>query len=168
MIFFASGTLVDPPLAPTVRGLAGPPAAPSDHCYGGLRVSFSHSEGRKPQKVGGCGWTRCPRNEIFSHVAQDTAHSWFRGAGAHCAVFGAFWRHFGPFLGHIVELKGTRGLFDTVKSSRMWRWPPLSFVWAFRLALGAILGENGCFWPKTAQIWEGTSRLGATAPGRHR
>ena len=23
-------------------------------------------------------------------------------------------------------------------------------------------------WPKTAQIWEGTSRLGATAPGRHR
>ena len=31
MIFFAPGTLVDPPLAPTVRGLAGPPAAPSDH-----------------------------------------------------------------------------------------------------------------------------------------
>ena len=31
MIFFALGTLVDPPLAPTVRGLAGPPAAPSDH-----------------------------------------------------------------------------------------------------------------------------------------
>ena len=31
MIFFALGTLVDPPLAPTVRGLAGLPAAPSDH-----------------------------------------------------------------------------------------------------------------------------------------
>ena len=31
MIFFALGTLVDPPLAPTVRGLAGHPAAPSDH-----------------------------------------------------------------------------------------------------------------------------------------
>ena len=30
MIFSALGTLVDPPLAPTVRGLAGPPAAPSD------------------------------------------------------------------------------------------------------------------------------------------
>ena len=29
IIFFALGTLVDPPLAPTV--LAGPPAAPSDH-----------------------------------------------------------------------------------------------------------------------------------------
>ena len=32
-IFFDPGTLVDPPVAPTVRGLAGPPAAPSDHWY---------------------------------------------------------------------------------------------------------------------------------------
>ena len=46
--FFAPGTLVDPPLAPTVRGLAGPPAAPSDHWYGGLRVSFGDSEAWKP------------------------------------------------------------------------------------------------------------------------
>ena len=38
IIFFAPGTPVDPPLAPTVRGLAGPPAAPSDHWYGGLHV----------------------------------------------------------------------------------------------------------------------------------
>ena len=38
MIFFALGTLVDPPLAPTVRGLAGPPAAPSDH-WNGVYVS---------------------------------------------------------------------------------------------------------------------------------
>ena len=30
-IFFAPGTPVAPPLAPTVRRLAGPPAAPSDH-----------------------------------------------------------------------------------------------------------------------------------------
>ena len=48
IIFFAPGTLVDPPLAPTVRGLAGPPAAPSDHWYGGLRVSFGDSEAWKP------------------------------------------------------------------------------------------------------------------------
>ena len=34
MIFFAPETLVDPPLAPNVRGLAGPPAAPSEHWYG--------------------------------------------------------------------------------------------------------------------------------------
>ena len=116
-VFFALGTLVDPPLAPTVRGLAGPPAAPSDHWYGGLRVSLGNSEAWKPQKVGGCGWTRCPRNSYLSHVAQDTARSWFRGVAAHCAVFKAFWCLFGSFLEHIVELKGTRGLFDTVKSS---------------------------------------------------
>ena len=97
MIFSAPGTLVDPPLAPAVRGLAGPPTAPSYHWYGGLRVSMGHSEGWKPQKVG-----RCVR-----------------------------------------------------------------FILAFRPGLGVILGENGCFWPKTAQIWEGTSQLGATAPGRH-
>ena len=48
MIFFALGTLVDPPLAPTVTGLAGPPAAPSDHWYGALRVSLGHSEAWKP------------------------------------------------------------------------------------------------------------------------
>ena len=48
MIFFALGTLVDPPLAPTVRRLAGHPAAPSDHWYGGLRVSLGDSEAWKP------------------------------------------------------------------------------------------------------------------------
>ena len=48
MIFFALGTLVDPPLAPTVRGLAGPAAAPSDHWYRGLRVSLGDSEACKP------------------------------------------------------------------------------------------------------------------------
>ena len=44
IIFSAPGTLVDPPLAPTVRGLAGPPAATSDHWYGGLRGSLGVSE----------------------------------------------------------------------------------------------------------------------------
>ena len=66
IIYFALGTLVDPPLAPTVRGLAGPPAAPSDHWYGSLRVSLGNSTAWKPQKVGGCGWTRCPRNSGLS------------------------------------------------------------------------------------------------------
>ena len=35
-------------------------------------------------------------------------------------VFGAFWRLLGPFLGHIVELEGTKGPLVTVKSSRTW------------------------------------------------
>ena len=114
-IFFALGTLVDPPLAPAVRRLGCPQAPPSDHWYGGLGGSLGDSEAWKPQNVGACGWTRRPRNSDLSHVAQDTARAWFRGVGAHCAVFGAFWRLFGLFLGHIVELEGTRELFDTVK-----------------------------------------------------
>ena len=47
-VFFARGTVVDPPLAPTQRGLASPPAAPSDHRYGGLCVSLGCSEAWKP------------------------------------------------------------------------------------------------------------------------
>ena len=65
---------------------------------------WGDSEAWKPQKLGGCGWTRCPLNRILSHVAEDPARAWFWGVGAHCANFGAFWRFFGPYLGHIVEL----------------------------------------------------------------
>ena len=144
MIFFAPGTLVDPPLAPTVRGLCYPPAAPSDHKYGCLGVSLGGFEAWKPQKVGACGWNRCPQNSVLSHVAQDTARAWFRGVGAHCADFGAFWRLFGPFLGHIVELKGTRGLFDTVESSRTWS------VATVLLRLVVLTGFRGRFGPKKA------------------
>ena len=53
MIFFAPGTLVDPPLAPTVRGPGCPPAAPSDHWYVGLGGSLGDFVAWKPQKVGG-------------------------------------------------------------------------------------------------------------------
>ena len=76
--FFRPGTTVDPLLAPTVRRLRCPPAPPSDHWYGGLGVSLGDSEAWKPQKVAGCGWTRCPRNSVLSHVAQNTARAWFR------------------------------------------------------------------------------------------
>ena len=54
MIFFAPGTLVDPPLAPTVRGLGCPPAPPSDHRYGCPGVRLGDFEAWKPQKAGGC------------------------------------------------------------------------------------------------------------------
>ena len=95
IIFFASGPLVDPLLAPTQRGPRYPPAPPSDHLYGCLGVSLGDFEAWKPQKVGGCGWNRCPQNRILSHVAQNMARAWFRGVGAHCANFGAFWCLFG-------------------------------------------------------------------------
>ena len=158
MIFCAPGTLVDPALAPTVRRLGCPPAPPSDHWYGGLGGSLGDSEGWKPQKVGGCGWTRCPRNWILCHVAQDTARSWFRGVGAHCADFGAFWRLFGPFLGHIMELKGIRGLFDTVKSSRTWSVATVS------LHLGILPGFGGYFGRKKAVFRPKLRRFGKAPP----
>ena len=169
MIFFAPGTLVDPPLAPTVRRPGCRLAPPSDHWYGGLGGSLGDSEAWKPQKVGGWGWIRCPRNSDLGHVAQDTARAWFQGVGARCADFGAFWRLFGPFLGHVVELKGTRGPFDTAKSSRTCSVAAVSLRMGFSAGFGGCFGRKmAVFWPKPAQIWEGTSRLGAPAPGRHR
>ena len=158
MIFFALGTLVDPLVAPAVRGPGCPPAPPSDHWFRGLGVSLGDSEAWKPQKVGGCGWTRCPRNWILSHVAQDTARAWFRGVGAHCADFGAFWRLFGPFRGHIVELKGSRGLFDTVKSSRTWDVATASF------RLGVSRGFGGCFGRKKAALGHKMRSFGRAPP----
>ena len=167
--FFRPGTLVDPSLAPAVRGPGCPPAVPSEHWYGCLGVRLGDSEGCKPQKVGGCGWTRCPWNRILKHIAQDTARAWFRGLVKMAQIFGAFWRLFGLFLGHIVELGGTRGLFDTVKSSRTWPLATVSLRLGISPWFGAYFGrKNGCFWPKSAQIWKGTSQLRATAPGRHR
>ena len=149
---------MDPPLAPPVRGLGCPPAAPSDHWYGGLGVLLDVSEACKPQKVGGCGWTRCPRNWDLSHIAQDTARSWFRSVGAHCADFSAFWHHFGTFLGHIVHLKGTRGPFDTVKSSRTCSVATVS------LPLGVSPGFWGLFWAKNGSFGPKQRRFGRAPP----
>ena len=149
---------MDPPLALGGRAPGCPPAPPSDHWYGGLGVSLGDSEAWKPQKVGGCGWTRCPWNWDLSHVIQDTAGAWFRGVGAHCADFVAFWRLFGPFLGHIVELKGTRGLFDTAKSSRTWDVATVSF------RLGGSPGFWGYFGRKMAVFGPKMRTFGRAPP----
>ena len=95
LFFSAPGTPVDPPVAPSVRRLGCPPAAPSDYWYGRLGVSLGDSEAWKPQKVGGCGWNRCPRISVLSHVAHDTARSWFWVCLTKithiCAFFGHLW-----------------------------------------------------------------------------
>ena len=149
---------MDPPLAPTGCGPGCPPAPPSDHWYGGLGVSLGDSAAWKPQKVGGCGWTTCPPNRILSHVARDTARAWFRGVGAHCTDFGALGRPFGPFLGHIVELKGARRLFDTMKSSRT------RSVHTVSLHLGALPGFSGYFGRKRAVFGPKLRRFGRAPP----
>ena len=149
---------MDPPLAPAVRGLGCPPAPPSDHWYRGLGGSLGDSEAWKPQKVMGCGWTRCPRNSVLSHVAQGTARSWFRGVSAHCADFGAFWRLFGLFLGHIGELGGNKELLVTVKSSRTW----IVATVCFRLAVST--GFRGGFGPKKAVLGHEMRSFGRAPP----
>ena len=163
MIFFGPGTLVDPLLAPTVRGPGCPPAPPSDHWYGGLRVSLGDSEAWKPQKVGSCGWTECPQNRILSHVAHDTARAWFRGVGIYCADFWPFLADFGPCLGHIVQLEGKKGLLGRGQSGRT-----LPSFGRFEWVWGPFWAKKGWFGAQNSQFWEGTSKLGAHAPGRHR
>ena len=168
--FSPPGTPVDPPLAPAVRGLGCPPATPSEHWYGGLGVSLGHFEARKARKVGGCGWNRCPRNLVWSHVAQDTARSWFWGCLTQTSHIQAIFSHFfGPFLGHIEELEGKNRLLVTGQSRRTCSVATvcsrLAILSGFRGWFGP---KNGCFGAQNAQFWEGTSRLCAPAPGRHR
>ena len=80
---------VDPFGHPPVWASACSLPQPSGPRYGGLDVPLGNSEGWKPQKVGGCGWNRCPRNRILSHVAKDMAYSWFVAVG--------IWSFWGPF-----------------------------------------------------------------------
>ena len=74
---------------------------PSGPRYGGLDVHLGNFEGWKPQKVGGCGWSRCPRNRILSHVAKDMAYSRFVAVG--------IWSFWGPFWAVSTTYHGVRG-----------------------------------------------------------
>ena len=67
----------------------------------GLGVRLGNFEGWKQQKVGGCGWSRCPRNRISSHVAKDMAYSWFVAVG--------IWSFWGPFWAVSGTYHGVRG-----------------------------------------------------------
>ena len=69
----------------------------------------------------------------------------------------------GLFLGRIVELEGNRAIKAHVECSN--RFPPLG---RFEWVPGPFWAKKGCFGAQTVQLWEGTSRLGAPAPGRHR
>ena len=155
MIFFAPGTLVDPPLAPAVRGPGCPPAPPNDHWYGGLGLSLGDFEAWKPQKVGGCGWTRCPRNSVLSHVAQDTARSWFWACWTQTPHIQAI---FGPFLGHIVELEGKKVLLVMGQSRRT------CSVATTCLRLAVLTGFRGRFGPKKAVLGHEMRSFGRAPP----
>ena len=89
-----------------------------------------------------------------------------------CCTLRRFWGFLAPFWAISRKYRGVRGHQRSlghekgkphVKCSS--RLPSFG---CFEPLLGPFWAENGCFWPKTAQIWEGTYRLGAPAPGRHR
>ena len=159
---------MDPPLAPTLCGLRCPLAPPSDHWYGGLGVSLGDFEACKPQKVGGCGWNTCPWTSVLSHVAQDTARSWFWTCltqTAHIqAIFGHFWAVSWTYCGARGQRSalGHGAIQAHVECSDCFS----SFI-PFGWLLGLFSAKNGFFGAQNAQFWEGTYRLGAPAPRRH-
>ena len=74
-----------------------------------------------------------------------------------CSHFGPFLPIFGPFLGHIVELEGSKGLLVARQSRHTWSVATVS------LCLSILIGYEGRFVPKNAvlvaqnvQFWVGT------------
>ena len=126
-VFFCPVDLVDPFWHPPLWATSCNLPEPTRPRYGGLGVSEGNFEGWKPPKVGGCGWIRCIRNHVLSHVAQDMVYFWFGAVGGQCAqrpgILGALW---GRFAEHIVEVEGRGGPFSTGKSSFMCRVATIS------------------------------------------
>ena len=81
-----------------MRGSGCPPAPPRHQWYPGLGISLGNCEARKPQTVRRCGCTGCPVKSDLSHIAEDTAHSWFWGCLTQTthilAIFGAISRKY--------------------------------------------------------------------------
>ena len=166
--FFAPRAPVNPPLAPTMRGAGFPLYSVTDHRHGDGGVSLGDSEACKPQKARGCGWIRYPRNAVLSHVAQDTARSWFWIFRHQRRHRGHFW----PFLAISRTYRKVRGqeraLCHRAMKAHMecsHHFP--SFIW-FDWVAGQFWAKKGRLGAQNAQFWEGTSRLGAFAAGRHR
>ena len=115
---------------------------------------MGESEAWKPQKVGGCRWTRCPQNSVLSHVAQDTARSWFGACFTQTAHIRAI---FGPFLGH----RGARGQERVLDHGAIDAHTKCSH----RLPCLAVLsGVGGLFEPKKAVLGHKTSSFGRAPP----
>ena len=63
-----------------------------------------------------------------------------------CAHSGPFLAILGPFLGHIVELEGNKGLFVTRKSRRTWSTNRFPSIGGFEWVSGPFWAKKGCFW----------------------
>ena len=116
--------------------------------------------------MGGCGWTRCPRNSVSE--PHSPRYGPFLVSGCWC-TWRSFWGFLAPFWAVSRTYRGVRGHQRSLGHEKLKphvecssRLPSFG---CFEPLLGLFWAKNGCFWPKTAQIWEGTSQPGATAFG---
>ena len=84
----------------------------------------------------------------------------------------AYLGFFGPFLAVSRTCCGARGqeralVHGAIVTHVECRNRLPSFC-RYDWVLGPFLAKKGCFGAQNAQFWEGTSQLGAPAPGRHR
>ena len=160
---------MDPLLAPTMRGLCCPRAPPSDDWYGGLGVSLGNFEACKPQKVGGCGWVMWPPEFGFEPRSPRYGPFLFQAGWTQTAHIQAI---FGHFWAVSPTYRGARGqqkvLCQGAIEAHVECTDGLPSFGRFEWVLELFLAKKGCFGAENAQFWEGTSRLGAPAPGRHR
>ena len=85
----------------------------------------------------------------------------FLVSGCWCTLrrfFWTFWRLFGPFLEHIVELEGTKGPLVARKSIGTWS------VTAVCLRLAGLNPYQGCFGRKMAVFGPKLRRFGRAPP----
>ena len=99
---------------------------------GVLGVHLGNSEAWKPQNEGGCGWIRCPRNRVLSHVAKDMAYSWFVAVASQSAQnLGLV----GAFLGRFRDIwwsqRAANGSLTQESQAAHGVHPPFPFPWPF-------------------------------------
>ena len=91
-----------------------------------------------------------PRYGLFSVVVVfDT----------HCGQFRSFLAFFGTFLGHIVQLKGKKGLLVTGQSGRKWNVGTVSLRLAVLSGLGGFRPKRAVFGHKMRSIRRAPPKL---------
>ena len=113
---------------------------------------MSISQGGNHKK---CRWTRCPWNLVLSHVAQDMANS-------------QFW---GLLTQTLRNLGQQRALCHETLKVHIECGNYFPSFGRFERGLGLFWAKTSCFGScfgaPNPHFWEGTSRLGAPAPGRY-
>ena len=112
------------------------------------------SEARKPQKMGGCGWTTCPENSLVSHVAQYTARVCFWACFTQITDIEATFNHFWAVS---RTCRGARGqqralVHGAIEAHVVCRNRLPSFGCS-NWVLGPFWAKNSCFEAQNASFW---------------